>query len=280
MTERYYLNGALLVPTDCHLPISDRSYLLGDGLFETILVKNSQPVYLDEHLQRLLHSCAFFGYNAPSAAELTTAIRDVIAANSLATSALRLTLSPRESQGLLAAPNSRLNLLITFRCAELYAPDLYEHGVTAITASIRRNELSPASRHKTTNFLDSVLARKEAQSRGADEAILLNTKGHLAEGSVTNLFLVNKGQVLTPRLADGALPGIIRSKVLELCDSQNITAREQTLTPVDLERAEEAFLTNSLLVILPLCRVDNRAIGSASPGQITALLTKHLLHSF
>lgn len=274
MSDRFFFNGTLCNAADCRLPVTDRSYLLGDGLFETILVKSGRALRLPEHLRRLLASCAYFNYNRPTAQELTAAIQSVIAANALETATLRLTLSPRESQGILAAPASPLNILITFRRGEPYAPALYERGFTAVIAGTRRNEFSPASRHKTTNFLDSVLARKEAQSSGADEAILLNTQGRLAEGSVTNLFLVSSGAVLTPRIEDGALPGIMRAKVLELCRAKGIPAREQALTPADLERAEEAFFTNSLMIIMPLSKADKREI--AHPGPITALLAKNL----
>lgn len=274
MSDRFFFNGTLCNAADCRLPVTDRSYLLGDGLFETILVKSGRALRLPEHLRRLLASCAYFNYNRPTAQELTAAIQSVIAANALETATLRLTLSPRESQGILAAPASPLNILITFRRGEPYAPALYERGFTAVIAGTRRNEFSPASRHKTTNFLDSVLARKEAQSSGADEAILLNTQGRLAEGSVTNLFLVSSGAVLTPRIEDGALPGIMRAKVLELCRAKGIPAREQALTPADLERAEEAFFTNSLMLIMPLSKADKREI--AHPGPITALLAKNL----
>lgn len=278
MSDRFFFNGTLCNAADCRLPVTDRSYLLGDGLFETILVKSGRALRLPEHLRRLLASCAYFNYNRPTAQELTAAIQSVIAANALETATLRLTLSHRESQGILAAPASPLNILITFRRGEPYAPALYERGFTAVIAGTRRNEFSPASRHKTTNFLDSVLARKEAQSGGADEAILLNTQGRLAEGSVTNLFLVSSGAVLTPRIEDGALPGIMRAKVLELCRAKGIPAREQALTPADLERAEEAFFTNSLMIIMPLSKADKREI--AHPGPITALLAEHLANLF
>lgn len=273
MTDHFYLNGALTNATDCRLSITDRSYLLGDGLFETILVKNGKPVYLREHMQRLTASCGFFAYDAPQPDQLTDAVHAVIEANSLDAAALRLTLSPRESQGLLAAPGSALNILVTFRRGEPYAVTLYERGLIAVIAqTTRRNEHSSLSRHKTTNFLDSVLARKEAQARGADEALLLNTKGNLAEGSVSNLFLVINGNVLTPRVEDGALPGIVRAKVLELCRDQGIPAQEEMLSPDDFGQADEAFLTNSLLGVMPLSEVESSTLSRTVPGRITHLL--------
>ncbi|KAF0196320.1 MAG: Aminotransferase class IV [Bacillota bacterium] len=280
MTDCYYLNGALLPTTDCRLGVTDRSYLLGDGLFETMLVRRGKPVYFAEHLQRLLTSCVAFDYNAPSQDKLTDSVREVIEANALEAAALRLTISPQESEGLLCAPDSTLNILITFRRGEQYTQSLYERGLTALIAqTTRRNEQSPLSRHKTTNFMDSILARKEARSRNADEAILLNTKGHLAEGSVSNLFLIKDGEILTPRIADGALPGIIRGKVLELCKEKGLAVRETVLTPQDFKQADEAFLTNSLLGIMPLFKAESRVLDSAASGSLTCTLADVFGHS-
>ncbi|EEG79067.1 aminotransferase class IV [Dethiobacter alkaliphilus] len=258
MTDYIFLNGTLVMARTGRIGVTDRSYLLGDGLFETILVKDGKPVYLQEHLRRLLTSCTYLQYQPPTKDVLCEAVQEVIAANSLTTGSLRLTVSPGESQGLLPKEGSALNILVTFRRGEPYAAELYERGFRAIIAqSTRRNEYSPLSHHKTTNFLDSILARKEAQAAGCDEAILVNTSGHVAEGSVSNLFIVQNGQVLTPRVEDGALAGIMRHKVLELCQTLSIPAGEESLTAQQLEQAEEAFLTNSLLGVMPLAQIQS-----------------------
>lgn len=278
MADYYYLNGALMLSGSCQISITDRSFLLGDGLFETILVQNSKPVYLGEHLNRLQQSASFFAYQLPSAEELAGAIQSVIAANALESGSIRLTVSPTESQGLLAELNSPLNILVTFRHGRPYREELYEHGLTAIIAhNTRRNQHSPLSRHKTTNFADSILAKREAQLYGCDEAILLNTSGRLTEATVANLFLVINGEVLTPSIADGALPGIIRQKVLELCQHLKIPAREQSLSFKDLEEAEEAFLTNSLLGVMPIRRIQSvNFLTKVSQRLAAALGTKSI----
>ncbi|MDW7651371.1 MAG: aminotransferase class IV [Bacillota bacterium] len=276
MTDYYFLNGTLTSAATCRIAVTDRSYLLGDGLFETILVKNSKPVFLAEHLHRLRQSATFFAYNLPPDARLTEAVESVIDANAVSTGAIRLTVSTRESQGLLAKPESALNILVTFRYGDPYAAELYERGYIAVIAqTTRRNEHSPLSVHKTTNFADSILAKQEAQKSGADEAILLNTAGNLTEATVANLFLVKEGTVLTPPVKDGVLPGIIRQKVLELCNTLSIPAREQTLAPTELESAEEAFLTNSLVGIMPLAKAAKRAFAK-SESSITNRLSQAL----
>jgi branched-subunit amino acid aminotransferase/4-amino-4-deoxychorismate lyase len=215
-----------------------------------------------------------FAYKTPTTEELSTAIRSVVDANSLEIGSIRLTLSPRESNGILAKPDSPLNILVSFRYGEPYAAAFYGRGFTAtIAKSTRRNEYSPLSRHKTTNFLDNILAKNEAQNLNADEAILLNTAGNIAEGTVTNIFLVKNRQVLTPCIEDGALPGIMRQKVLELCHTQNIPAQETSLTSKDLEHADEAFLTNSLMGVMPLAKVDDYFFDSTKTS-VTKELAK------
>lgn len=269
------LNGTLTSAPTCRIAVSDRSYLLGDGLFETILIKNGAPIYLQEHLRRLLNSCMFFQYTAPSTDVLTEAVQDVIDANELTVGSIRLTLSPCESTGLLAKANSALNILVTSKVGEPYPSSLYERGFTAIIAqSTRRNEHSPLTRHKTTNVLDGILAKREALAAGVDEAILINSTGHLAEGSVSNLFIVQNGHVLTPQVADGALPGIMRQKVLELCRTLSIPAGEESLTAQKLDQADEAFFTNSLLGVMPIAQVQSRIFSQRT---ITERLAKSMI---
>jgi len=269
----YYFNGRLLAAGDCALPATDRSYLLGDGLFETILVQQGRPVFLAEHLARLAASAAFLGYNLPSAELLSTAVNQVLKKNSLQEGALRLTVSPAESAGLLAAKDSALNVTITCRHGPSYAADQYLRGFRAITCTtVRRNEFSPLSRHKTTNFLDNVLARREAATASADEGLLLNTAGHLCEAAAANLFLVCRGMVLTPPVTDGALPGIVRAKILALCPQLGLPALERPLSAADLREADEAFLTNSLLEVMPLVSVNGTPVGNGTPGPLTRLL--------
>ena len=257
MTSYFHFNGSLVPADSVCIPATDRSYLFGDGLFETILVKNNQPVFLAEHLTRLQASGTFLDYDLPAKEQLAEDVHAVIAANAIDTGSIRLTVSPQESQGLLATAQSRLNILITYRRGSPYTPEQYQSGFHAIIAEVtRRNEHSPLSVHKTANYADNILARKEALSRGADEALMVNTSGNLTEGTVANLFLVKDQIVLTPPLTDGVLPGILRQKVLGLCDTLAIACREETLCPEALQSADEAFLTNSLMGIMPLATIE------------------------
>ena len=268
MTESafFYLNGQLLPAAHCLVSVQNRGYLLGEGIFETILVKDNEPRLLSAHLARLMASAAYFGYKLPKQSELAGSVYAVVVKNSLANGALRLTISPRESRGLLSKQDSALDILISYRDGVPYAESWYEQGFTAIVAhSTRRNEASPLSRHKTTSFLDNVLARREAVSRGADEALLLNSKGYLAEGAVSNLFLIVEGEIQTPRLDDGALPGIMRAQVIALCQKHGLPCREVELKSETLDLAQEGFLTNSLLGVMPLSRLEGQNLASCAP---------------
>lgn len=259
-----WLNGRLMPAAEGRVDPADRGFTLGDGLFETIRIKDGLPRHLPRHLDRLTAGVELLRLPLPySAADLTDAMAALIGAAGVADGVLRLTLSRGTgARGVLPPADAQPTLLMTVApAAHMTAP------VSAIVArSTRRNEHSPLSRLKSLNYLDSILARQEAAERGADEALLLNAAGRLAESSVANLFLSVGGRLLTPPLADGALPGIRRALILE-----RHGAEEAPLTPEDLARADEALLTNSL-GLRPLVAVDGHSIGSGSPGPVLARL--------
>ncbi|WP_372394486.1 aminotransferase class IV [Azospirillum sp. HJ39] len=253
-----WLNGRLVEDAAARIDPADRGFTLGDGLFETIRVKDGAPRHLSRHLDRLAAGAALLRLPLPyDLAALSDAMAALVAAGGIADGVLRLTLSRGTgARGVLPPADASPTVLITLApAAHMTAP------VAAVIArSTRRNEHSPLSRLKSLNYLDSILARQEAAERGADEALLLNGAGRLAESSVATLFLSVGGRLLTPPVADGALPGIRRALVLE-----RHGAEEAPLTPADLARADEAVLTNSL-GLRPLLSVDGRPIGGRPVG--------------
>ncbi len=159
-----------------------------------------------------------------------------------------------------------------FIAAQTYTPysaQTYRKGFKAVLASQRRNSQSSLPRVKSTNYLESLLAKMEAKMAGADEALFLNERGFVAEASACNIFLVMGGVLLTPPLSSGILPGITREVVLELASTLGIPVREQEVGLKDLFKAEEAFLTNSILEIMPLTNVEGRSIGRWRLGRVT-----------
>ncbi|MDA0656989.1 MAG: aminotransferase class IV [Proteobacteria bacterium] len=263
-----YVNGKLVDDQDAKIPVTDRGFTLGDGLFETMRVKAGRVRRLSAHLKRLRNGARIIKISLPwKDTALETALMDTIATNNLSEGVLRLTLSRGAAARGLLAPmkDTKPTLVITVGDLPALIP-----ATAIIACSTRRNEFSPLSRCKSLNFLDSVIARQEAEAAGANEALLLNSKGRLAEATVSNLFLVLDDTTLTPPLSDGALPGIMRATVIK-----HMACAENFVFPDALHYASEAFLTNSL-GIRPLLSVDGKTIGDGKPGTVTQRLQNEL----
>lgn len=250
---------------------NDRGFTLGHGLFETILVKNGSIPVLDYHWKRLEASASIMGIVIPfSYQELELMIHQLIERNSLqdTLAGVRLTLTNGESaRGILPSATPQPNFVIS----------AFEHTITsnpdysATTVSIKKNEHAPSSRIKSTNYLDNILARQEAVSLGYDEAILLNTASNIADGTISNVFMVKNNQIFTPHVSDGALPGVIRSILLEEFKSL-FSITEKSISLPEILDADEVFLTNALMGIRPLSKLNSK-------NYTTFLITNHVKHA-
>ncbi len=274
MAEIVYLNGVLVPLSLTNISPFDHGFLYGYGLFETMRAYNGIIFRLERHLDRLRQAAEMLGLHSRLANfDLESACYHVLSTNELSDARLRLTVSAGEGD---IVPNPTACQGITvFIVARKLTPlplEQYEKGYTAIVSSLRRNSQSLLSRLKTSCYLENVLARQEAKAAGADEAVLLNEQELVAEGSGSNIFLVHKGQLVTPSIDCGALPGITRQAVLELASSLGIRATETELKPEKLFEADEAFFTNSIIEIMPLTRLDDKPIGSGKPGDLTLRL--------
>lgn len=253
-----WLNGELVRTEDARIDPRDRGFLLGDGLFETLLARYGRIAFLDTHVVRLSAGGNILGIPMPaSTRHLAIACGMLLEANGLMAAprvALRITLTRGPGpRGLLPPEEPRPTLMIS---AAVSPPPAAAQ--TAILATPRRNALSPVSRLKALPYLDNLLAREEARSRGADEALLLDTSGHLACASVANVFLWEKDRLVTPAEECGILPGVTRAAVLELAERLGIDTAEDMIAPQRLARADGAFLTNSLIGVMPLSRIEQR----------------------
>lgn len=250
---KIWLNDALVEASDAAISPQDRGFTLGDGVFETMKVVQGQALRLDGHLARLWEGAQLLRLPMP-ARDLAAAITDVIEANGLSEAVVRLTLSrgvgPR---GILPPPEPHATLVIT--ASPLPAP--LPPARVCLSRRTRRNEHSPLARIKSLNYLDNIIARQEAAERGHDDALLMNTQGRIAEGTYANLFVVLDGHLVTPPIAEGALPGILRREVLAA------GGREMPLTTEALARAEEAFLTSSL-GIRSILSIEDRPLPSCA----------------
>lgn len=276
MIEMVFLNGKLVPRGQAWISPWDHGFLYGYGLFETMRAYQGRVFRQQAHLDRLARGAAELSLPFLwSPAQLAEAIQQTLAANGLSDARIRLTLSLGEGEmgPSFPAPPQPTLLIAAFPFTPPL-PQVYERGFRAITASFRRHSQSPLSHLKSLNYLENLLARRESRSQGVDEALLLNEKGFLCEATTANLFLVIGDRLLTPPVESGALPGITRQVVLELAPQVGFKPEATTpLTPADLRRCQESFLTNSLLEIMPLTQVDGQKIGSGTRGEITQKLT-------
>jgi len=273
MSEIVYLNGSLIPRSEASISALDYGFLYGYGLFETMRAYEGQVFRLDNHLRRLTRSAEVLGLPMGTL-NLKDAVMDTIQANQFGDARIRITISIGEG-GIVPDPSlcNRPTVLIVAGQYQPYPEEVYEKGFRAIISSIRRNSGSPLSRLKSANYLENLLARQEARAAGVNEAICLNEKGLVAEASMSNIFIVTNGTLKTPGQESGILPGITRETVLELASPLGINTVEDDVRLDQLYHAEEAFLTNSLMEVMPLTEVEGKFVGYGSPGPVTKRLT-------
>jgi branched-chain amino acid aminotransferase len=269
MSVIVYLNGELIPMEQAKISAMDYGFLYGYGLFETMRAYNGRVFRLYRHLERLGGSMETLGIKSEGLA-LGDAVMQTLEANRLSDARVRLAVSIGEG-GMTAdqASCEKPTVLVT---ATAYTPlpeSTYEKGYRAIYSKIRRNSRSPVSGLKSANYLESLLAKQEARKAGVDEAIFLNDKDLVAEASMSNIFMFRDGALKTPGKESGLLPGITREVVLEIASRSGIDAAEGSITTGELSNAREAFLTNSVMEIMPLVEVDGKAIGSGRLGPVT-----------
>jgi branched-chain amino acid aminotransferase len=274
MEEILYLNGNLIPSSEAKLSPFDHGFLYGYGLFETMRSYGGSVFRLDRHLARLHNAAETLGIASKIAAfDLERDFYAVLEANNLTEARIRLTVSAGEGD---VTPNpdtcSDITVFIVARKLVPIPTKTYERGYTAVLSSWHRNSQSPISRLKSICYLENVLARREARAAGADEALILNETGFVAEGSTSNVFLVSGETLVTPSTESGALPGITRETILELAQSIGVMPVVRQIELEELLRSDEAFLTNSIIEIMPLTRLADKPIGSGKPGPLTQRL--------
>jgi branched-chain amino acid aminotransferase len=247
---------------------ADRGFLLGDGVFDTLVAFNGVPVEGERHLARLVDQAAQIGISV-DVAEIRQEWTETLPASGNAGYILRTTVTRGSSERGLW-PESKSAPTLSIRIAP-WSPPLLQGRVSLATGTIRRNEQSPTSRLKSLSYLDNVLAAREAQERDADDALLLNTAGAVACTTIANVFAIRGSRLLTPPLADGVLAGIVRGLVLDLAPAVGLEPREIRMAPADLAAADFAFITNSVRFLRPLAALDGRRFPDALPESFLAL---------
>jgi branched-chain amino acid aminotransferase len=265
---KFWLNGVERSANEPLLSPLDRGFTLADGLFETMRASNGVIFRLDAHLDRLCVGARLLDIPIPPTLRdhVAAAARSALAAGYVHASA-RLTVTRGPAPPGLAPP-THPTPTIALGIAPLTPPDA-PRPIVAAMASARRNEFALTSGIKTLAYTESVLALAQAKAAGADDAIFLDTTGHVSEATASNLFALINGILVTPPLGCGVLPGITRATVLALAPALGIAAAERELAEPELAAASELFLTSSIREIAPLVRIETIAIGTGRCGSVT-----------
>lgn len=277
MALKIYISGQLYAKEDAKISVYDHGLLYGDGVFEGMRSYGGKVFRLAEHLDRLWDSAKAICLEIPmTKEEMADAVNKTLQTNGIADGYIRL-LVTRGSGTLGLDPNrcGKPEVIIITDFIALYPQEYYENGLNIITASTIRNHpaaLNP--RIKSLNYLNNILAKIEGAQAGCVEALMLNHKGEVAECTGDNIFVVVRGELLTPPIDACILEGITRDAVIELAREAELAVREIPLTKHDVYVADECFLTGSAAEVIPVVKVDSRKIGDGKPGPITRDLTR------
>jgi branched-chain amino acid aminotransferase len=273
VTPMVLFNGRLLPETDAAVGIDDGGWLHGAGLFETMRAEHGSVFRLEAHMERLMRSAAkllrpLARESLPSENDL----RELLERNRLESARVRLTVSAGAMRADPGNGETKLTLCVTASELAPYPGRLYETGVNVVLSDFRQSPSDPVAGHKTTSYLPRLLALRKAQQARGMEAFWFTTDNRLAEGSISNVFVVSKGVLKTPPLDTPVLPGIARAVVIEIAQKDALETHECALTIDDLLDADEVFLTNTIMQVMPVIRVEKHAIGDARPGPVTKRL--------
>src|SRR5712671_4025635 len=269
---KIYIDGKFYPEANAKVSVFDHGLLYGDGIFEGIRFYSGRVFRLEQHLERLWNSARSICLDIPMTPQETTeALLETIRANHLHDGYIRLLVTRGVGNlGLNPEQCKNPSVIIIAATIALYHQDFYRKGLSIVTVATRRSNpasLNPAV--KSLNYLNNVMARIEANLAHADEALMLNDAGNVAECTADNVFIIKDSQIFTPPITAGALRGITRSVVFDIAAELGIKISEPELTRHDLYIADEAFLTGTAAEVIPMIKVDGRTIGNGKPGAIT-----------
>ena len=271
MAEKVFLNDKLIDTEKARISATDSGFLYGAGLFETMRSYDGVVFALKDHLERLFTSAGALFINNPFDEEyLTDAIYKVLKANKLTDARLRLTLSNGPMAG--AEEQLKPTLLITATKLQPYPGEYYKNGVMVILSASRQNTFEPTCGHKTTSYFSRMITLNMAHQQRAAEALWFTTDNRLAEGCVSNVFLVKDSVIYTPGIETPVLAGIARKTVCEIASTNSIKLVEKDLNIDDVLGADEIFLTNVIMQIMPVSRVEKHIVGDGKVGTMTQRL--------
>lgn len=270
-----YLDGEFVTKDKAVVSVYDHGFLYGDGIFEGIRIYNGNIFKCKEHLDRLYDSAKSIMLNIPlSYAEMQEALIETLRRNNMRDGYIRLVVS-RGVGNLGLDPNRSIksSVIIIAEQLALYSEEAYQNGLTTVSVSTRRNipdALNP--KIKSLNYLNNILVKIQSNLAGAGEAIMMNAQGYVTEGSGDNIFIIKNGTLYTPPCYLGALEGITRQAIIEICEEKGYKLKEVPFTLHDVYVADEVFLTGTAAEVIAVREVDGRIIGQGSAGPITLKL--------
>ncbi len=270
-----YINGELVPKSQAKISVFDHGFLYGDGVFESVLVTSGVAFKLKEHIDRLYDSAKVLCLEIPmSKEEMIKTVADVVRANGFKDAYIRLIvtrgvgdlgLDPRKCQ--------KPTIIIIVDKIKLYDEGALSKGLTAVISSVRRDRVDATTHEvKSMNYLNNILAKLEANAVGADEAIMLDDRGFVSEGTADNIFIVKDGVIYTPPRTCGILLGITRARVMKLAEELGYKVVEKDITPAEVLTADEVFLTGTAAGVVPVTKIAGRVVGDGKPGPITRKL--------
>ena len=275
-----YIDGEFYPKSEAKVSVYDHGLLYGDGVFEGIRAYSGIVFKLKEHLDRLYRSAHTIRLGIPlTKSEITRAVLETLRKNNLKDAYIRLIvtrgigdlgLDPRK------CPKPTV-IIITEPIIQIYGADAKEKGMTAVISWVKRDSVDATTHEiKSLNYLNSILAKIEANAAGVDEAICLDKNGFVCEGTGENIFMVKEGKVATPPISTGALAGVTRERVMKMAEDLGYTVVERNITPNELFNADEVFFTGTAAEVVPVREINRRIIGDGKPGPVT----KRLMEEF
>ena len=271
-----FLNDGFVQEDQATLSVFDHGFLYGDGAYETLRAYHGQFFLLERHLVRLRQSCQLIGLDSPIPEERWPALlTEILRRNDLTEAGVRITISRGKGDlGLDPSLCPRATVVMMAIPFRPYPTAFKNEGVRLEVVDVRRNPHSAQSpRIKSLSFLNNILAKQEALRMGGFDAIMLNVEGYVAECPTSNIFFVKDGEIRTPSVDCGILEGVTREVILVLSKEQGFPIREGRYEAEALLDADECFITNTGMEIMPVSRIGTRRIGMGCPGPITAKLT-------
>jgi len=276
-----YIDGKFYSKSEAKVSVYDHGLLYGDGVFEGIRAYSGIVFKLKEHVDRLYRSAHTIRLRIPLAKDkITRAVLDTLKKNSLKDAYIRLVvtrgigdlgLDPRK------CPKPTV-IIIAEPIIQIYGEEAKEKGMTAVISWVKRDSVDATTHEiKSLNYLNSILAKIEANAASVDEAICLDKTGFVCEGTGENIFMVKDDKIATPPVSTGALAGITRERVMKMAEDLGYTVVERNITPNELFNADEVFFTGTAAEVVPVTVINQRVIGDGKPGPVTKRLMKEFI---